>query len=58
MVLNYIENLFMLVSMVIGLVLFSAFALCAGIPIGIASFEVGLKPRAIAARIKKIWVNN
>ena len=54
MVLNCIEHLFMLVSMVIGLVLFSTFALCAGIPIGIASFEVGLKTRAIAARIKKI----
>ena len=53
MVLNYIEHLFMLVSMVIGFVLFSAFALCAGIPIGTASFEVGLKPRVIAARIKK-----
>ena len=43
MVLNYYEHLFILVYMTTSHVLISAFPLLVGTPIGIASFEVGLK---------------
>ena len=52
-VLNYIEHLFILASAVTGFVLTSAFASSYGIPIDIASPEVGLKFCTITAEIKQ-----
>ena len=53
MVLNYFEHLLILVSMVTGCVLFSAFFSCAGIPKGIPRFKLGLKICVITATLKK-----
>ena len=53
MVLNYIEHLLILVSMVPGCVSVSAFVSCAGIPKGIPRFKLGLKICVITARLKK-----
>ena len=51
-VLNYIENLLILATMVIGCVLVSVFASSVIISIGIASSAVGLEICVITARIK------
>ena len=42
-ILNYINHLFILATTVTGCVSISAFASLAGIPVGIASSEVGIK---------------
>ena len=52
-VLNYIEHILFLVSIVSRCVLISAFASLLGTPIGIASFAVRLKIFVTTARIKK-----
>ena len=51
--LNYIEQLYILASAVAGCVSICAFALSAGILVGIASSVVGFKNSAITARVKK-----
>ena len=51
--LNYFEHFLILVSKIPGCVLISALASLFGIPIGIASSEIGLKICAITAGIKK-----
>ena len=51
-VLNYIENLLILATMVVGCVLVSVFASSVIISIGIASSAVGLEICVITARIK------
>ena len=51
-VLNYIENLLILATMVVGCVLVSVFASSIIISIGIASSAVGLEICVITARIK------
>ena len=51
--LNYIEHLLILVSTFNGCVGICAFSSLVDIPFGIASSPVGLKIRAITARIKK-----
>ena len=59
-VLNYIENLLILLSTVSGCVSVSAFAALVGIPIEITSSAIGLKICVITAAIKKYLekVNN
>ena len=59
-VLNYIENLLILLSTVSGSVSVSAFATLVGIPIEITSSAIGLKICVITAAIKKYQqkVNN
>ena len=52
-VLNYIEHLLILVSIVTGCVFNSAFASLVGVSVGITSSGVGLKIGVITARIKK-----
>ena len=52
-ILNYIEPLLILVSTVIEYVPISAFASLVGIPVGIASFALGIKMFAKTAVIKK-----
>ena len=52
-VLNYIENLLILLSTVSGCVSVSAFAPLVGIPIEITSSAIGLKICVITAAIKK-----
>ena len=52
-VLNYIENLLILLSTVSGCVSVSAFAALVGIPIEITSSAIGLKIFVITAAIKK-----
>ena len=52
-VLNYIENLLILLSTVSGCVSVSAFATLVGIPIEITSSAIGLKICVITAAIKK-----
>ena len=52
-VLNAIENLLVLVTMIIGCVSISTFASLVGIPISIVSSTVGLKICATNAGIKK-----
>ena len=55
--LNYVENLFTLVSTVTGSVSISASALLVHVPIGIKSAVVGLNIFAIIAGIKKYkWI--
>ena len=53
MTLNYIEQLLVLVSKVIGCILFPAFACLDCNPRGITSYAIGLKICAITAEIKK-----
>ena len=50
---NYIEHFLVLVSALTGCISIFAFASLLGIPIGIASFAIGLEIYAIAAGIKK-----
>ena len=50
-ILNYIEHLLILISTVTGCFSISAFASLAGIPIGIASFVLGLNICVITAGI-------
>ena len=52
-ILNYLEHLLILASTVIACVSISAFPSLVGIPVGIASFGVGIKIYAITAIIKK-----
>ena len=52
-VLNYIENLLILLSTVSGCVSVSAFAALVGIPIEITSSAIGLKICVITAGIEK-----
>ena len=52
-VLNYIENLLILLSTVSGCVSVSAFAALVGIPIEITNSAIGLKICVITAAIKK-----
>ena len=52
-VLNYIEHLLILISMVTGCVSMSAFASLVGIPIGITSSAIGLKICVVTADIKR-----
>ena len=52
-ILNYIEPLLIFVSTVIEYVPISAFASLVGIPVGIASFALGIKMFAKTAVIKK-----
>ena len=51
-VLNYIDHLLIVVSLINGCLSISAFATLVGIPIGITSFAIGLKISAITAGIK------
>ena len=51
--LNYIEQFFILPSIITGCVSISAFAALLGIPTGIRSSAIGLKICAIAEEIKK-----
>ena len=51
--LNYIEHFLTLASTTTGCISISAFTSLIGIPIGITSSGIGLKPCAIAAGIKK-----
>ena len=51
--LNYVENLFILVSTVTGCVSISAFGSLVRVPVGITSSAVGLKMFGITAGIKK-----
>ena len=51
--LYYIEHLLILVSMITGCVLISAFACLVGVPIGIVSSTVGLKICVITAGMKQ-----
>ena len=51
--LNYVENLLILVSAVIGYVSMSAFASLVCVPVVIKSFTVGIKICTITATIKK-----
>ena len=53
-VLNYIENLLILVSTVTGCISISDFASLVGISIGITSSAIGLKICVITAGIKSI----
>ena len=50
---SYVEQLLILVSTVSGCVSVSAFASLVCVPVGIASFAVGIKICAITAEIKK-----
>ena len=52
-VLNYIEHLLILISMVTGCISMSAFASLVGIPIGITSSAIGLKICVVTADIKR-----
>ena len=52
-ILNYIEQFFILPSIITGCVSISAFAALLGIPTGIRSSAIGLKICAIAEGIKK-----
>ena len=51
--LNYIEDVFILVSTITGCISISAFASLVGVSIGIRSSVIGLKIFAIAVRTKK-----
>ena len=51
--LNYIEDVFILVSRITGCISISAFASLVGVSIGIRSSVIGLKIFAIAVRTKK-----
>ena len=52
-VLNYIEHLLILVCTITACVSISSFASLVGIPLGIASFAVGLKICVMTAAIKQ-----
>ena len=52
-VLNYIEDLLILISTFNGCVSISSFASLVGIPIGITNYSIGLKICVITAGIKK-----
>ena len=52
-ILNYIEKLLILASMIIECVSIAAFAFLVGIPVGIASSALGIKISAITAVIEK-----
>ena len=52
-ILNYIQQFLILGSPITGYILITAFASLVGIPIGIASYAIGLKIYTIIAAIKK-----
>ena len=51
-VLNYIDHSFIVVSTITGCISISTFAFLVGIPTGISSSTIGLKPCVITAGIK------
>ena len=52
-VLNYIDHLLIVISIITGCVFISAFVSLVGFPVGIASSTTGLKMCVITAGIKK-----
>ena len=50
---NYIDHLFIVISTITGCVSITTFASLVGIPVGIASFVIGLKIYVLTAGIKK-----
>ena len=50
---NYIDHLFIVISTIPGCVSIPTFASLVGIPVGIASFVIGLKIYVLTAGIKK-----